>query len=143
MSADLTKLILHSSYPAFKNNNVYTGSFTISGTQVTGANTKTFTVALDDVPDMVDVLFNGPDDDAFSPSTDPRPSDGWFSQGFVYVRGDNSGAGYNNYPTRWELFSSINGKTLTIYAVGLWTATPTLTLTNTVCYYRLVDYSVL
>lgn len=134
---DLTKLILHSAYPAFKNNNIFTGTLQINGTVVAGTNTKTFTVDLGLIPDMTDVMFNGPTDTWYG--SDPRPASGWFKQGQVWVRGD-SGA-YPNYGTNWRINSSINGSILTITAVYVQQFIDTLSLTSTNFSYRLIDYS--
>lgn len=139
MSEDLTMLVLYGKYPAFKNNNVYTGSFTISGSTGGGVNQRTATVQLNAVPDLTDAVFNGPTD---SLGSDPRPSTGWFKQGQVWVRGDNAGAGYTNYPTPWVITSKIVGSAMVITATYVQTFTPALTLTSTLAYYRLVDFSV-
>ena len=140
MTVDLTKLSIDTTYNAFKNNAGYSGTFNITGSTAAGANIQTFTATLSSIPDMTDVVFNGPT--AFGTGSDPRPAGGWFKQGQVWVRGDNAGAGYTNYPTNWEMFSYINGTTLTILAVYAQSFTPSLTLTSTSFSYRLVDYSV-
>jgi hypothetical protein len=134
---DLKKLLIHSAYPAFKNNEIYTGTLTISGTTVEGTNVKTFNVALNSTPDLVDIIFNGPA--AFGGVSDLRPADGWFKQGAIYVRGD--GAGYANYPTPWVINSHLVGSQLTITAYFVQQFTTALTLTDTNFSYRLVDYS--
>lgn len=135
---DLTKLILHTGYNAFKNNDLTTGTFTLTGSTAAGLNSRTFTFDIGPSPDMVDVVFNGPTDTVFS--SDPRPSTGWFKQGFIYTITNNAGGGN---PARWTVNSEINGSTLTItcqYPQGFVTAE---TLTSTDCSFRLVDYSVL
>lgn len=137
--ADLTKLAFHSGYNAFKNNNVYTGSFTISGTTAAGTNTVTATVPLDAAPDLTDVIFNGT---AGGGTLTRRPSAGWFKNGLVEVRGDNAGAGYTNYPTPWIITSKIDGSNLVITATYVQTFNDALTLTSTTVSYKLVDYSV-
>jgi hypothetical protein len=138
MSVDLSKLIFYSVTSAFKNNKVYTGTFNISGTTVAGTNSRSVTINLDDVPDMVDIVFNGPTDTVFN--TDPRPSDGWFSQGQIWVIAN--GSTVTNYPTSWVVYSNIVGSTLTITMVYVQTFVDTLTLNSTNGYYRLTDYSV-
>lgn len=140
MQPDLSQIILHSNYPAFKNNTDYSGFFTISGVTAPGLNQQTTVVNLDNAPDIIDITFNGPTDTVFS--SDPRPSDGWFKQGAVWVRGDNPGAGYTNYPTPWVVYSSITGTQLTITVQYVQQFTAALTLTGTLAYYKLVDYSV-
>lgn len=140
MAVDLTKLLLHTGYNAFKNNAIYTGSFNISGTAGNGTTTKTTTVALTQQPDLLDILFNGAADTFFS--VDLRPADGWFKRGSVWVRGDNAGDGFVNYGTPWVITSSLSGLTLTISATYVQTFFSSLTLTTTPVYYRIVDYSV-
>lgn len=138
MAVDLTKLIMHSSYPGFKNNNIFPGSFTISGSASVGLNTRTATIDLDFTPDMADVLFNGPA--AFGGISDPRPASGWFSHGYVYIRGDS--LFYQNYPTPWHLSAEIIGSTIVITARCRLEFDEALTLTSTTIRWRLVDYSV-
>jgi hypothetical protein len=141
--ADLTKFSLHSDYPAFKNNSVYTGSFVISGTANVGLNTRTATVVLEDTPDFTDILFSGRADSGFGSSAswpDARPSAGWFKQGYVYVRGD--GGAFSNYPTVWRVNAEFSGATLTITARCRLDFDTALSLTSETVTYRLVDYSV-
>jgi hypothetical protein len=140
MTVDLTKLVFHSGYPAFKNNNRFSGSFNITGSSAGGTNQRTETVNLSFTPDMTDIIFNGPTDTVFS--SDPRPSTGWFKQGAVWVLGNNAGAGYTDYPTPWVITSKLTGQLLTITATYVQTFSDALTLTSTTVYYRIVDYSV-
>lgn len=139
MSVDLTKLVLHTGYDTFKNDTIYTGSFTVSGSTAGGINTRTFTIALGSVPNHYDIVFNGPTD---AGGSDPRTAGAWFKQGYVWVRGDNAGAGYSNYQTAWRVYSAVNGTTLTITLIFSQQFSSSLTLTNTNFSYRLVDYSV-
>ena len=137
---DLTKLQYHTGYNTFKNNAVYTGNYSITGSTAGGTNTRSFDVTLARRPDIMDVIFNGATDTVFS--SDPRPADGWFKKGAVWVRGDNAGAGYTNYPTPWVVYTSLSGLTLTVTLVYSQQFTPSLTLTSTPIYYKIVDYSV-
>lgn len=138
---DLTKLQYHTGYNTFKNNAVYTGSTSISGSTNPGSNIRTFDVTLARRPDIMDVVFNGATESAGF-GLDPRPANGWFKRGAVWVRGDNAGAGYNNYPTPWLVYTSLNNLTLTITMFYSQTFTPSLTLTTTPLSYKIVDYSV-
>ena len=145
MTVDLTKLVFHSGYPAFKNNNRFSGSFNITGSSASGTNQRTATFSLGLVPDMTDIIFNGASDTHWESGygdNDPRPDDGWFKQGYVWVRGDNGGAGYNDYPTPWVISSKISGTDIIILATYVQTFVDALTLTSTPVSYRLVDYSV-
>lgn len=137
---DLTKLQYHTGYNTFKNNAVYAGSTSISGSTSGGTNVRTFDVTLARRPDIMDVIFNGATDTVFG--SDPRPAAGWFKKGAVWVRGDNGGAGYVNYPTPWLVYTSLNNLTLTITMLYSQTFTPALTLTPTTLSYKIVDYSV-
>jgi hypothetical protein len=137
---DLTKLQYHTGYNTFKNNAVYTGTATISGSTSGGTNVRTFDVTLARRPDIMDVIFNGATDTVFG--SDPRPAGGWFKKGAVWVRGDNGGAGYVNYPTPWLVYTSLNNLTLTITMLYSQTFTPALTLTATPLSFKIVDYSV-
>lgn|SRR3990167_2564159 len=136
--SDLTKLQYFSPKDAFKNNDIFTGSFNISGTASEGLNIVTQTVDLGRDPDMLDIIFNGTDDPL---DVDLRPSDGWFKEGFVYVLGDDLPT-YDDYPTNWKIFGSITGTVLTIEAIFVQQFIATLTLTSTPVYYRVIDYSV-
>ena len=131
---DTTKASLYSPYRAFKNNAVYTGTFSITGTTVVGLNTRTFTRVLSTTPDMVDISFNGP-----TGGSDPRPAGGWFKQGFIWVATNNAGGGN---PSSWRIYASINGTTLTVTAIYVQAFVTAEALTSTSFSYRVVDYSV-
>ena len=137
---DLTKLQYHTGYNTFKNNAVYTGSYSISGSTNGGTNTRTFNISLTRQPDIMDVIFNGATDTVFS--SDPRPAAGWFKKGAVWVRGDNGGAGYVNYPTPWVVYTSLTGLTLTVTLVYSQQFSAALALTPGTLSYKIVDYSV-
>lgn len=132
----LTKLIFHSNYPAFKNDAVYTGSFSLSGTTASGINDITETVPLDSAPDLLDVVFQGNSDATF----DIRPDDAWFKKGRVWVRGD--GGAITNLPLPWDIGYYIDGSNLVIRARYVQTFTQALTMTAETVQYKVVDYSV-
>ena len=131
---DLTKIVFHSQYPAFKNNRIYTGTLTISGSTNAGSNTRTFTVTLDKAPDLIDVVFNGPTDTVYN--SDPRPSTAWFKVGAVWT--PTSGFGT---PAPWTINYRINGLTVVITANYVQQFTGSETITSTDFNYRIVDYS--
>lgn len=136
MSVDLTKLVFHSSYNSFKNDNVYTGTLTLSGAISTGTNTRTFDIELPEEPGFLDIIFNGP-----SEASNPRPDDGWFKQGAaVYTDIDVLGS---PDVANWFLTTSISGTTVTVTATYTKTFTDAATMTSTDFSYRIVDYSVL
>lgn len=139
---DLTKVMFDSREGAFKNNNVYTGSFVIAGSWVPGYQTVTHTVTLGAVPDMVTVTYQAPTDNSGA-NQDPRPNTVWFKDGTAWVRGDNAGAGYTNYGVPYKLHTEINGNTATIVCSSVNQTATTLALTATTVYYRIIDYSVL
>lgn len=125
---DLTKLVLHTAYPAFMNNNVYEGTFTISGDIDEGTNTFTHTVQLDATPDLVDIMFEG------AAGGISRPAGAYFKEGFFDVEGAS---------ITWTGFisSKIDGDTVVItVVVPNQTATPD-TVAGTDLNYRIVDYS--
>lgn len=139
---DLTKIRRTSQNPCYKNNFVYTGSFSISGTAVAGANVRSVTLPLTQAPDLVDVIFNGPSDTAFEPfysDLDPRADDEWFKKGAVWVAGD---AGFGDLPLPWVISYEIQGINVIIKATYVQTFTMPSTLTAATIYYRIVDYSV-
>ena len=137
MTVDLTKLQLHTSYNAFKNNTISTGTLTIDGSTVEGTNTRTFIVTLDQAPDMTDIVFNGLTD--IISGDDPRPSDGWFKRGAVYAPTDDAGGGN---PAQWIINSSITGAVVTITALYSKQFTTAEVMTSTDFSYRIIDYSV-
>ena len=139
---DLTKLAFHSSYPAFKNNAVYTGSFTISGNYGGGVHTITTTVPLSRIPDIVDIMYRGDSDTAFEPvygDSDPRPDAGWFRKGAVWANGDD---GFGGFPTPWRISYEIQGINVVIKATYVQIFTDTTTITGETVNYRIVDYSI-
>jgi hypothetical protein len=133
---DLTKLVFHSAYPAFKNNTVYTGSFTISGTTSAGVNTRTATIDLNQAPDLADIVFSGRSVQTYT----NRPNNAWFKKGTVEVRGD--GGAFVDYATPWVITSRIVGSQIIVTATSVQTFTQALTLTSSTVNYRVVDYSV-
>lgn len=140
---DLTKLVFHSEYEAFKNNNVYTGSFNITGTTGVGINTRTHTKSLPVSPVLSDVVIGGRSEVGFSTpdnTNDPRPNNGWFKEGNIWVRGDD--ASYTNEPTKWVISWRISGSSIIFTANYVQQFTNTLTLTSEAVNYRIVDYSV-
>lgn len=134
MAVDLTKLVFHSNYPAFKNNREYTGTLSITGSTSGGTNTRTFDIALDTEPDLLDVIFNGN-----SNSPDARPDDAWFKNGEIWVPTNNAGGGN---PSRWRLTYEVEGTTLTVTATYIQQFVTGETLTSTDFSYKIVDYSV-
>lgn len=137
---DLTKVLLDSGYPAFKNNTIYTGSFTISGTCPPGYSQSTYAVALSEQPDMWASLFNGPTDDLFG--NDPRPASGWFRNGYIWVHGSNPGDGYPDYTIPYNIGAQVFGSSIVIVASTVNQTATTFTLVSTNFSYRIIDYSV-
>lgn len=138
MAVDLTKLAFHSSYSAFKNEGLVTGSFTISGTTSGGVNTRTETVDLGRSPDLADVIFSGR-----SSALNDRPNDAWFKNvGPVYVLGDNVSEGFEDFETIWFITYKIDDSDLIITSYFPQQFTASLTLQAETINYRVVDYSV-
>lgn len=137
---ELEKLISTTVQNAFKNNAVYESSVNITGTTSGGLNVKEFTVPLNAVPDLISAVFNGPTDTIFG--SDPRPSNGWFKKGLVWVLGTNVGDGYIDYPIGFRVTMTISGANAIIRLTSVQQFTSTLTLTSTPLYYRIIDYSV-
>lgn len=128
---DLTKLTLLSTQPAFHNNKVYTGFFTLPSTAITGGGviTQEFTISLDNSPSIVDILFN------------ENGESEWFKSGNrrISQSGTQSGS-----PTtiQWDVEPFISGNNLKITASTVKQFTATFTPNETVqVNYRVVDYS--
>lgn len=136
---DLKKIILTSDNSTYKNNNVYVGSFNISGSTVEGTNTRTEIIPLPAEVDLTDIMFNGPTDTIFS--SDPRPSDAWFDDGYVWVLGDDVPNGYTDEPTAWKMNAALVDGSLVITAIFVQQFIATLALDTTTVNYKLVDYS--
>lgn len=138
---DLTKLVLLSENPAFKNQNLYSNGLVISGnTNGSGVTQRSFSVDLVREPDLLSVLFNGPTDTIFG--SDPRPGSAWFKDGYIWVLGTNVGDGYIDYPLPFKPEVRIDGSSATIILTTVQQFVSVLTLTSTAFYYRLRDYSV-
>ena len=137
---DLTKLQYHTGYNTFKNNGVYVGNYSITGITNPGTNVRQFNVSLARRPDIMDVIFTGATDTVFG--SDPRPANGWFKRGAVWVIGNNVPAGYSNYPTPWVVYTTLNNLTLTVTMLFSQQLTDVLTLTPSLLSYKIVDYSV-
>ena len=132
MAVNLTKLALHTGYPAFKNNKVYTGTLTITGNTNDGANTRTFNIALDTQPDLLDVTFRGN-----SSGGDNRPTAAEFKSGYVWVPSSGFGS-----PQPWYISYSVGTNSVTVTATYLAQFIGAETVTDTNFTYRIVDYSV-
>lgn len=130
MAVDLTKLALHTGYPAFHNLRVYTGAVTLSGQVSEGLNTRIFTIPLGAAPNILDVILNGP---STGLSTD-RPHNGWFKEG--YVEAPTSAFG-----STWFITQQIVGNNLVITCVFPQQFAGTSTVTPTDINYRIVDYA--
>lgn len=133
MSVDLTKLVLYTGKPAFKNNDIATGSFVIGGSYSGGVNIRTFNVSLSVTPDVADISFS-----ASSLATDAgaAPSNGWIESGYVNVPASGS---TGTMP--FVISPQLTGSTLTFNCYGVTTVDETGSLTNTTVSWRLVDYS--
>lgn len=140
---DLTKLILHSTYPAFHQNAVYTGSVSIPATAIVGGGliSYSFNVTLDESPDLTEILFNG--NNTSSLGTLDRPANAWFKPGMSQIIQPGTQSGSPD-EAAWEVATTINGNTLTITFLfsKQYVATFTPTAAQTV-YYRVIDYSAL
>ena len=140
MSVDLTKLQMITANQGFKNNNVYTGSFTISGNFNSESINISQYISLPSGVDTFDVIFSGRSNGGFSYDTgNPRPNGAWFKSGVVNVRAD--GDRYSNYPIKFRINSSMSGNTLIISAVSYKDFTANLSLTPETVYYKVIDYS--
>lgn len=138
---DVTKVLFDSRRFGFKNNHVYTGSFSISGTLHAGTAVFTENITLEESPDMTQIMINGPTDTSGS-DLDPRPGNAWFEEGYVWALGNDAGAGYTDYPMPFSFSSDINGNVVTLTFTAVQTFDASLVLTPITVYYRIVDYSV-
>lgn len=126
---------------SFKNNEVYSGEFIISGVMPEGAMQVTRVVLLPAHISIADIMFQGRADGGFDqPTGNPRPNEAWFRQGVVNVRA--SGAGYTNTPMPFILGARISDKTLVLTATAWRAFQGELYLTPEIVRYKIVDYSV-
>lgn len=141
MNPDLTKLQSTSLVQSFKNNRIYSGSFTISGTWASGSIQIVHQVTLPANVTIADIIFQGRADGGFAiPTGNPRPNSAWFKRGVVNARVDMSG--FNNQPQPFMIGARIDGNVLTITATAFRTYTGTLTISPEVVQYKVIDYSV-
>lgn len=131
---DLTKLIMHSGYPGFKNTIVYRGVLNITGNTTTGVNTRSTSMTLLKQPEMIDITFNGPGFLEY----DDRTDDAWFKNGYAWTFG--TGSGYVDEPMDWSVTSGMNGKVLTVTAIYVQQFTANIVVPDTKVYFKLVDY---
>jgi len=134
MAVDLTKLILHTGYPSFHNDDVYTSSFAISGTMTPGINTRTHDVTVGDGFTIADAMFQGR-----SAGTDPRPTNAWFRHGAIWTFVAFDGLDYQWFVT-YQITSSTNLR-VTVYSNNPYTSNITAdsaTLSIRVYNYRSV-----
>lgn len=140
---DLTRLQSTTLVPGFKNNDDYQGSFTISGAFPGQGIVLSKQIKLPSGTDIADIIFQGRADGGFAfPTDNPRPNSAWFKRGVVYARVDDPVAGYSNYPQPFDIYASINGDILTIYASSYKQYVANLTITAEVINYKIIDYSV-
>lgn len=128
MSVDLTKLVLYSGNPAFKNNDIYTGSKSMSGNENNAINFYTASATLPVTPDFTQILL----------SSDQNT---WTDYLIMDVQVDDSVTG-NNYPTKLYISPSLSGSTVTFTGILAKQYVSTGTLHTSTFYYRIVDYSV-
>jgi hypothetical protein len=136
---DLSKLVSHSGYPAFKNDKEYTGSFNISGSATAGTNTRTSTVNLDQAPDLCDVILNGR---AVPFVGVARNSNGWFKLNNNNTIAVNSNGFLTNFDTFWVITYRISGSSVIFTATYTQTFDGTQNLAATPVNYKIIDYSV-
>lgn len=136
MAIDLTKLILHTGYDAFKNNNVYTNSFVIGGSY-NGVTEKTFNFTLSSAPDIADVQFSAASMQ-YGPERPSPPANSFIDAGGVLVPASAPISADMLFLVATEL----TGTTLTFRCFGVTTTSGSGTLTDTTVSWRLVDYSV-
>lgn len=144
MVVDITKLQSTTLQSTFKNNGVYSGSFTINGSYNTGTKQVVATIQLPNNVRDVDIIFQGRADGGFLfPTGDNRPNSAWFKRGRVWARGDSTdGSGYSNYPLDFYIGATISGDTLILTATSFRQFTGNLAITNEVVSYKVIDYSV-
>lgn len=133
---DVSGFIMNTDTKAFKNNNSYSGVLTISGTWVSGYNSRTVTIPIGVPLDMVTVLFSGHHDSGTPPDA------AWFGRGTVDIYGNNVPAGYTSYPTNWGLTARVSGTDVIITAWSVSQIAPTLTLVSADVSIKIIDYSV-
>lgn len=141
--ADLTKLVMHSGYPGFHNNNEYTGSFTIPGGTITdsGLVIRTATITLDEVPDILDVLLNGPNSGPVG--SIPRPADAWFKPGMSQVVQGGTQSGFPDQ-LQYGFSYTIQGRQITITAIAIKAYLGSFVASSSVnVSYKIIDYSAL
>ena len=124
--------VMATDYKAFKNNNIYTGSFTISGTIGTGVNTRTYTLPVGKDMDMADVQFRGVG------TSVGRPTDAWFNSGPIDV--NVTGPGMSSMP--FFLNSRVQGTNIIITATTMNQTMDTYTASARTVNVRVVDYSI-
>lgn len=133
MAVDLSKLILYSQAPAFKNNVMISGSKAITGSLALGTNTRTYNITLPKDADIVDVIFKGP----VLSSASRRSANAWFKDDYIAV---SITAGGPPLVARlsWKMTSARN---LQLVATIQNPYNFTSSMISTTFYYRIVDYS--
>lgn len=133
---DLEKFVTTSANSTLPNDIKVTGSFTISGSISDGVNIRTFTIPINKINNLSQVLFRGRT--GFGALSDIRPTDGWFEQGFVYAGAD--GSGWSNYPTAWQLSYTFSGTDIIITATQVQQSFGSLTLRPEIINYSIINY---
>lgn len=144
MNVNLEKLLFYSGAPAFKQvEDDITGTFAITGTTGGGVNAREFGVDLDFTPQYLDLSFGGRSLRGFGvyddPDIEPRPSDAWFKEGFVYAAGN--AVGYSNYPLAFRPNARVEGNRLIIRLEYEQQFNDVLTITSENLYYKIVPYA--
>lgn len=132
---DYSNFIMHSDCSSFKNKRIYTGTFTISGSINPGLNERFFNITLDESPDFLDVIYNGPTDTVYN--SDPRPNNAWTKTRPVYVISNNAEGGN---PQQFVITYSVVGNVITFRATNVWQSLGSEILTPTNVSYRIIDY---
>jgi hypothetical protein len=132
---DLTKLLLHSSYPAFKNNNVFTDSFNISGTITGGVNTRSVTLDLGFTPDIADIVIG--EGGEYSKEI----GDSFYGASRLISIPGTGTVTPGTIDTPWAIGTRISGSSLVVTAYNIHQVDETVTLTSTPITIRVIDYS--
>lgn len=132
---DLTKLVMHSAYPAFKNNNVFTDTFNISGTITGGVNLRSVTLNLPFTPDIADIVIG--EGGEYSKEI----GDSFYGASRIISIPGTGTITPGTINTPWAIGSRISGNSLIVTAYNIHQVDETVTLTSTPISVRVIDYS--
>lgn len=143
---NLSKLALYTPIPGFKNNKKYSGSFTINAPLNGPITFQDHFIYLDQAPDLLQIEFQGPTNNTFSPPIYQRQPNDWVDAGdydfFTAESYDPYWGGFVPAPVDFLLLTEVFGNRVNVRSAMPKQYQQDVSYNPIVINYRITDYSV-